>query len=112
MRRITAVLFVFLCVVLVGCGESAAQKEARIRVNIQSMSESAVRNRLKDPASAQFQNQLVSSKGAACGEVNSKNGFGGYTGFKRYIFAGKDLTVFESDMAPGEFEVSWSQVCN
>jgi hypothetical protein len=76
------------------------------------MSEDAVRARLKDPESAQFQNQRVSAKGAACGEVNAKNGFGGYTGFKRYIFAGKEMTVFESDMAPGEFEVSWGQVCS
>lgn len=97
---------------LTGCGESEAQKEARIRANIQIMSEAAVRSKLKDPGSAQFQNQRVSTKGAACGEVNSKNSFGGYTGFTRYIFAGKDLTIFENDMAPGEFDVSWRQVCS
>ena len=100
------------CAVLAGCGESEAQKEARIRANIQVMSESAVRAKLKDPGSAQFKNQRVSAKGAACGEVNSKNSFGGYTGYTRYIFAGKDLTIFESDMAPGEFDTSWRQVCS
>ena len=100
-----------ICAASSGCGESEAQKEALIRVNIQAMSEKSVLSKLKDPSSAQFQNQRVSAKGAACGEVNSKNSFGGYTGFKRYIFAGKDLTVFEADMAPGEFETSWDQIC-
>jgi hypothetical protein len=43
---------------------------------------------LKDPDSAKYRNLFVSriSGGglALCGEVNSKNGFGGYTGFKGF----------------------------
>lgn len=96
---------------LSACGESAEQKEAIIRANIQIMSEDGVKARLKDPSSAQFTNQFVSRRGAACGEVNSKNGFGGFTGAKRYIYAGKDLAIFESDMAAGEFDKSWDQLC-
>ena len=112
MKLSAVAVLVIGCATLSACGESQSQKEARIRANIQMMSEEAVRARLKDPESAQFQNQHVSAKGAGCGEVNSKNGFGGYTGFKRYIFAGKNLTVFESDMPQGEFDISWSQICS
>lgn len=45
----------------------------------------AVKLKLKDPASAQFRN--VKSKGySVCGEVNAKNGFGGYTGYTRFTY--------------------------
>lgn len=41
---------------------------------------------LKDPASAQWQNEVLSpDQSTQCGEVNAKNSMGGYVGFKRYI---------------------------
>ncbi|MDH1858836.1 hypothetical protein N5D44_11095 [Acinetobacter junii] len=58
-----------------------------------SIAEAAVKSQLFDPSSAQFRNQ----KGN-CGEVNSKNKFGGYVGFNRYIYLSSDETVaIESD---------------
>lgn len=46
-----------------------------------------IKKRLKDPESAQFRNSAFynSKVPVVCGEVNSKNGFGGYTGFQRFI---------------------------
>ena len=43
----------------------------------------AVKNRLKDPDSANFRNVFYKNAGGhvICGEVNSKGGFGGYAGF-------------------------------
>lgn len=77
----------------------------------------AVVAKLKDPGSAQFRNaffHLAKSKGQytpiSCGEVNSKNGFGGYSGYQRYISAGSpDLTFLEEEMP--EFEKAWQQLC-
>ena len=46
----------------------------------------AVRAQLIDPDSAQFANEKTYSRGAVCGEVNSKNRFGGYVGFTRYVY--------------------------
>lgn len=47
--------------------------------------EAAVRNRLKDPDSAVFRDVLFDKLyGVACGKVNAKNGFGGYTGFSQF----------------------------
>ena len=44
---------------------------------------------IKDPDSAKFRNEYVSQLSGGnlmlCGEVNSKNGFGAYTGFKRFV---------------------------
>ncbi|GAB3416792.1 hypothetical protein NX774_12075 [Massilia agilis] len=40
---------------------------------------------LRDPDSAQFRNEFLGPTGTLCGEVNSKNGMGGYVGFKKFI---------------------------
>lgn len=47
----------------------------------------AVLESLKDPSSAQFKNVRTSKDGwVLCGELNAKNSYGGYTGFKRFYF--------------------------
>ncbi|HEV7694324.1 MAG TPA: hypothetical protein VGO52_26045 [Hyphomonadaceae bacterium] len=75
----------------------------------------AVRDRLKDPKSAEFSKLFVSRKSGApivCGYVNSKNGFGGFTGAQRFVGAsGAGITVTEEDMAKGEMANLWAKVC-
>jgi hypothetical protein len=47
-----------------------------------------VANQMKDPNSAQFRNwhAFTSDKGLiVCGEVNGRNGFGGYVGFTHFV---------------------------
>lgn len=46
---------------------------------------SAVYEGLKDPDSANFKNIKIDKDGFFCGDVNSKNSFGGYTGFYKFI---------------------------
>lgn len=50
-------------------------------------------NELRDPTSALFQNlKVISHKSRdsrpthICGEINGKNGFGGYAGFKPFLY--------------------------
>jgi hypothetical protein len=63
------------CLVLLGC---QAVEDARL---------GHVRAKMKDPASAIFQNVHAGTlPGILCGEVNARNGFGGYTGFV-YFYA-------------------------
>ena len=50
----------------------------------------AVKERLKDPESAQFRKFRKVSDGEICGEVNAKNSYGGYTGFSAFIYFVKD----------------------
>lgn len=48
-------------------------------------------NKFKDPESAQFRNLSVRDQGksrAVCGEVNAKNSYGGYVGFKKFYVLG------------------------
>lgn len=44
-----------------------------------------VRELLRDPESARFRN-ITRHGGVICGEVNSKNGFGGYAGFANFSY--------------------------
>lgn len=68
--------------------------------------------KLKDPDSAQFRNQFIGASKAPCGEVNSKNSFGGYGGFRRYVVASKEVVAIEGDnMDQSEFAKVWSTVC-
>lgn len=74
----------------------------------------AVRAKLKDPSSATFRGEYF-RRGAdnvpiACGHVNSKNSFGGYKGYQRFVSAGKpELTFLEEEVA--DFEVVWNRLC-
>ena len=64
---------------------------------------------LKDPRSAQYQNirmvrntnQSGTSHTLVCGEVNAKNSYGAYVGFKMFVgrFQGKGFTVYNRNAA-------------
>jgi len=71
----------------------------------------AVESRLKDADSAKFRNQFVGKSGVPCGEVNARNGFGGYNGFKRYIASGGGVSVIEGEIPDDQFEASWKRLC-
>jgi len=73
-----------------------------------------IRLKLKDGTSAKFQN-VYFHKGSdgipmTCGEVNSKNSFGGYSGFQRFISAGKPELTFLEDQV-NDFNTIWNQFC-
>ena len=74
-----------------------------------------VKARLKDPDSADFRNAHFysgSGKAVVCGEVNAKNGFGGFTGFERFVASGTDVVVLASDMASAnEMAKAWDELC-
>jgi len=61
------------------------------------LAQDAVKRKLRDPSSAQFRNMGVFHPAfadgppqAVCGEVNSKNGFGGYSGYTIFVWAALD----------------------
>lgn len=72
---------VFLAVSILGCGPSEKElKNAKIE-----MLQSKVRDTFSDPTSTQFRNtKLLSGEKVLCGEVNSKNAYGGYVGFQGF----------------------------
>jgi len=77
-----------------------------------------VKYQLKDANSAEFRNEAVypvpNRDGVfiMCGEVNAKNSYGAYTGFKRFIvgFGGEHGTVLMDDRS-GVFDGIWWDQC-
>lgn len=71
-----------------------------------------VREKLKDPQSAVFRNTAFSDLDGIpflCGEVNSRNSFGGMTGYQRFIGTGANSVLIEEQSS--EFHVLWDKVC-
>jgi hypothetical protein len=76
-------------------------------------SEESVKQKLKDPDSAQFKDvRFYSGSGipVTCGQVNAKNGFGGYTGFERFVAVGPKAAYLDSEVVEGIGEV-WNKFC-
>ena len=93
------------------CGKTAAQRQQEEVATLTTLGEKYVREKVRDPASAQFRNQFIGKGGAPCGEVNAKDAFGTYIGFQRYISVARELTLLAQDVAPAEFEESWRELC-
>ena len=74
----------------------------------------SVRAKLKDADSAKFKN-VYFFRGSrnipvTCGDVNSKNSFGAYAGFSKFISAGSiDATYLESEVE--DFAELWNGLC-
>lgn len=84
------------------------QRDARDAMyQAQYSSERAVLAFLKDPDSAKFQDQH-----GYCGMVNSKNSFGGYTGFKRYAYNGQYVVIEGENMQSYEMDKVWREICS
>lgn len=75
------------------------------------VAQKAVKDRLRDPDSADFRNEQLGYKDGTpivvCGEVNAKNGFGGMTGYQRYMSNGADVTALESEMQNSDISEAW-----
>lgn len=53
---------------------------------------------MKDPESVQFRElKFNSERDVLCGEVNARNGFGGYVGYKRFFVNSKTALVVNTD---------------
>jgi hypothetical protein len=73
-----------------------------------------VKARLKDPDSAKFKGvYFVRGKAGVpvtCGQVNSRNSFGGYTGFVPFLSAGRaEFTFFPDDV--DDWPTLWGTFC-
>ncbi len=73
----------------------------------------AVKRLLKDPESAEFRNidyiNKDSGGGYICGEVNSKNSFGGYSGWQHFVSSGTKSAYLEEQVS--SFRSIWNEFC-
>lgn len=94
--------------------EQEAKSDKGLQNRIMGTWKSGLKDVLIDPDSANFKNIYFVIAGNrtpfACGEVNSKNRLGGYTGYKHFITAGlKEYTFMEGETKA--FDEWWKQVC-
>lgn len=93
---------------MAGCGKKEPT-ERELNNHREIVAQDSVKKILKDPDSAKFQNM-----NGLCGEVNSKNGFGAYTGYVRFIGT-PEITIIEgenSQVDQATFNEVWSKMCN
>ena len=107
---VVALLGALMVGVLVGMPYSSKNVTPKsnqvLEIEKRTASRIALQAFLKDPASSQIRNH----KGN-CGEVNSKNSFGGYTGFKRFIASSAIVVIEGENMDSDKFQKAWEQVC-
>lgn len=66
-----------------------------------------IKKSLKDPDSA----VINFYKGKPCGQVNAKNSFGGYNGFKRIVIL-KDINIEGQGLSDTQFQKLWNNYCD
>lgn len=104
-------IYGLLITTLFGCAKSQEEELKDKRAELDAQVQELVKKNLKDPQSAQFRNQHE-----LCGEVNSKNSFGGYNGFTRFIIT-EDRVFFESEYKGDQYSLKlyqqlWKEHCN
>ncbi|WP_298309131.1 hypothetical protein [uncultured Erythrobacter sp.] len=78
------------------------------------VAETVIKERLRDPESAEFSNMQVypptkDRSAIICGYVNSRNGFGGMTGPQRFIAGG--TVLIEEQVTEEQVQIAWDQFC-
>lgn len=88
--KIRAIVAAGVVLALAGCADPIVKK-----------AQEEVAAELSDPASAQFRQvrviKQVGGTEAVCGEINAKNAYGGYVGFKDFAY--HDGEIFLGDVA-------------
>ena len=72
----------------------------------QAQIQTALSGILKDPESAKYE-----FASAQCGQVNSKNSFGGYAGAKRFLSDGDNVYLEDYNASKSEFNDLWKKHC-
>lgn len=82
--------------------------------NFVAHAKAAISATLKDPASAQFQSLFVSGSAlpVLCGEINGKNSYGGFVGYRRFYSTGDTgLSNIENSNENYVFREMWPSMC-
>lgn len=106
-------VLILACVLALGLATGANAQASRYDLWAAN-GQNQIQARLRDPGSARFGRVVVSMYQGApivCGNVNSRNGLGGYAGNQRFIWAGSRISVLEEEMAAGEMDSLWRDAC-
>lgn len=97
---------------LAGCGDSSPS-ESTLDSRAQVRAQKAVKELLRDGSSAEFRSlevkRPVSGGRYVCGEVNSKNLLGAYTGYQQFVSIG-EMTILQEQLS--DFYLVWQEFCS
>lgn len=99
---------------MVNAKKSREKVEAGDTKDFAANAKAVLTRRFKDPESAKFRNLFISDKGVTtlCGEVNAKNSYGAYVGFRRFYSNGStELTDVENPRDNFVFNGMWPSMC-
>jgi hypothetical protein len=71
--------------------------------------EERIRERLKDPDGATFRNTQTFDDGNACGEVNAKNGYGGFQGYSAWWISGGEAAIHKPEDSDIQTACAWAK---
>jgi hypothetical protein len=95
---------------LSACAPSPEQQRLQEETLLTIQAEDAVKQLLRDPASATFTGEHVvrhDGRALVCGYVNARNGFGGMAGPQRFI-GGPNNAQLESQMTARDMNALWT----
>lgn len=107
MRLSLAQVLTFLLFAIEGASAAPAKQSKEVDAAKVQVVKMFIANSLKDPDSAKFRGVKM-KWGTVCGEVNAKNSYGGYAGYRRfYAIDGTDVHMEETRFS----EAQWAQFC-
>lgn len=75
--------------------------------------QSEIKGFMKDPDSTQFKDlreiKNTMNQTSLCGDLNSKNSYGGYVGFKKFSYTNGELTILDPTLRNQEFNANKAQ---
>ena len=112
---VTALVALFLALFMyAGLAPAPSSSPAPLdRTLFMAAEKERIRAGLRDPDSARFRNESITTNGAGatlCGQINFKNATGGYEGFQRFI-SGQSAPLLEGTIGPGEMNKQWTKLC-
>lgn len=107
-------IFLLLSVAMLSAQAAPKTKVApKPKVDPIEVAHERIKELLKDPDSAKFRSEFVSKTGAVCGFVNSKNSYGGYGGFTRYVVTSEQARVDSVDVRESwKMDSYWGDWCS
>jgi len=103
----------YLVALMIGVIAFSAEADTDKEFKQIALAKTLVKARLKDPDAVKFQgiyaNKLPNGNLVICGEVNSKNKYGGYAGYQRFFSTGASVK-FKED-SPETFDQIYQMVC-
>jgi hypothetical protein len=107
LARLIGISFVLVTIAVTAAPKPKAP--AAPRVDLIAQAHERVKDVLKDPDSAKFKGDFAGKDGAVCGYVNSKNSYGGYGGFVRYVATAEHVVMDEGES--WKMDARWFEVC-